>query len=75
MELGDYGAGVCPLVGRTGSQGLWWAGLCPRVAVGSGSLKAAGGWGCVPIQVVSWPEASQYWCLEAVSGCEAESQG
>ena len=30
-----------------------------------GSLSSDG-WGCVPILVVVWPEASQHWSLQVV---------
>ena len=55
--------GLGPLAGRA----LPWCesrGDCGlRKSLGS---LSADGWGCVPAQLVVWPEASQHWSLQAV---------
>ena len=47
--------GLGPLVGKAKSRGM------SRVSCGlRKSLGPAHGWGCVPTQLVVWPEASQH---------------
>ena len=60
MELG-----LGLLVGRTmyrGSCGL-------RKSLGI--ILSADGWGCVPTQLVAWPEVSKHWHLQAVGWSQA----
>ena len=49
------GAGPGPLVGRAVSWGVSRGGCGLRKS--SDSLSA-GGWGCIPVRLVVWPEAS-----------------
>ena len=55
--------GLVPLVGRDVLRGVFW-GVC-EVSRTLGRLSADG-WGCVPVLLVVWPEASQHWSLQAV---------
>ena len=55
--------GLGPLVGRTVSRGVSRGGFGLRKSLGNLSDV---GWGCVPAQLVVWPEASQHWRLQAV---------
>ena len=64
-------AGACPLmsgartwqVGRAMFRSRSRGSCGPRMSLGS---LSANGWGCVPVQLVAWPEASQHWHLQAV---------
>lgn len=59
---------ACPLGSRAGS---WPAGgQCQGLGGSAKSLGSlsADGWGCVPVQLVVWLEASQHWCLKQLRG-------
>ena len=67
------GVSTCPLVGGAGSLGPPVGKAMSRgMSRGGCGLRksfdslSADGWGCIPIQFVVWPEASQHWSLEAV---------
>ena len=56
---------LLPLVGRAMSQSMFAGSCWFRTTLGS---LSADEWGRVPILLVVWPEASQYWSLQPV-GC------
>ena len=65
MELG-----LGPLVGRTMLRDVSRGGCGLRKSLGS---LSADGWGCIPILLVVWPEASQHWSLQTI-GCGQVSE-
>lgn len=57
--------GLVHLVGKAVSRDIIRGGCMLRTPLGS---LSADGWGCVPVQLVVWLEASQHWCLKQLRG-------
>ena len=51
----------------SGGQDVSWDGCGLRESEGS---LPAGGWGCVPAQLVTWCEVAQHWCQQAGGWCQ-----
>lgn len=56
------------LVGRAISSGVFRGGCEVSMTL---CILSTDRWGCVPIQLVVWPEATEYWSLKLLGGTRA----